>query len=104
MPEPQARKKQQKGNAPKAVTGTYAHEQAPVLKRGATAAKRKQAAAETRMRTQIAKADFDAAHAKGMKALDDCDYKSFGEAVRAEREAINAIRTKVKTRKAAKKR
>lgn len=34
-PKPKARKKQRKRGAPRAATGTYAYESAPVLKEGA---------------------------------------------------------------------
>jgi hypothetical protein len=38
-----------------------------------------------------AKDRFDAAHADGLKALNDCDYAAFGEAIERERKIIDEL-------------
>ena len=58
---------------------------------------------KTLKRARQLKKDFDAAHRKGMRALERGDYKEFGVAIERERKVISALprpRTKAATKRA----
>ena len=60
-------------------------------KDGQSVVKAKSDADAVREQTRQAKASFDAAHVKGMKALKSGDYRAFDEAIASESAAVAAV-------------